>query len=169
MKQIISVLLSCCLLLSAGGCARQQQAEVPPQYDALVTLALQAMKDKWENDYYADFAPEEKYLEVKNTRLFVIKDGQGEPYFEDAAYVVEFVLFSNLMRSAPLYLDLNTGDSVVIKKDGTAEVGIDIVKVYMARTYSTDFSGIIEEIYDFQDRYDQVIRFDGADTASYVP
>lgn len=166
MRRIFLALLSGCLLLSAGGCARQQ-AEEPAPYEEQVTLALQALKEKWENDYYANYAADEKYLEIKNTRLFVIRDGLEIPYFEDVAYVVEFVLFSNYMRSAPLYLDVNTGDTVVIKKDGTAEVGVDILSVYMARTFSADFSGIIDEIYDYQDRYDQVIRFD--DQAAGAP
>ena len=168
MKRGVLVLVCCCLLLAAGGFSQQQAAEEPAPYEEQIAAAIQALKEMWENSCYADFAPDEKYLEIKNTRLFVIRDGQTSPSFADAAYVVEFMLLSNYYRSAPLYMNVGgAGDTVVIKKDGTAEaLSVNIFKTYMARTYSSDLSDIIEEIHDLQDHYHQVISFDGADTAA---
>lgn len=129
------------------------------EYDGEVQTALAEIKKQWQNLY--DQIPDlEPYLEVKNTRLiFLRKD--NEELLEDTHMIVEFILYSNYMGSAPYYDDAGQYNCVAFYEDGSMEVlRGNPFNEHRSRTYSSDFSGIIDSIEDCGSAYDQIIQME---------
>lgn len=134
-----------------------------------VEQAVEVLKAYWRDEVYEGFATDaaDGYLEIKNTRVVVI---QKEPeaadaelqeyadrYFGDVAYIVEFLLYTDVLGIAPYYHQTGEWDCVVVHEDGSMEVPAEHpFDAYRSRTYSMDFSGILAEVIDLGQAYNAV-------------
>lgn len=159
MKKMTMLMLLLMLISSLAGCKKNQPengaAASGSSYEKEVETAITAIKEAWLEDRgLQDVDP---YLEIKNTRIIFIKDNASEE-FKNYDYVVEFILFSNYFGSAPYYENVGVNDSVVVYKDGHAEVQKQNPFVmYRSRTFESDFSNIIETIIDLGPEYNQLL------------
>ncbi len=131
--------------------------EISTEHREYVEKAIEEMK-KCQKGLHAGMSEDELYLEIKNTRLITIKDNIDEDkdiygIFKDVECVVEFMVINNSYDAAPYYFHFN--DSYAIYKDGSVKAH-NAFNLYRNRTYSTNFSGIIDEIYDFGGAFDMV-------------
>jgi len=77
--------------------------------------------------------------------------------FEGVDHVIEFILFGNYYYTAPFYNNTYGRYSyVTVYEDGSMEVSGDIFDMYRGMTYSSDFTGIIEEVIDLGNACDGV-------------
>ena len=109
----------------------------------------------WEDEYDRFSIEEDRHFEIKNTRIITIKNNDIEQ-FENVKYLVEFVLYTNYMGSAPYYEDFCVYDTVVVYNDGEMEVQTNPIDRYRGRTYETDFSNFIKDIDDYCGYYNCV-------------
>lgn len=153
MKKITLLLM----VLSMFACAHAQHS-----YD--VETAIETLKDCWRDEVFA-FVPEgsEGYFEIKNTRLVQIKDSlppddeNALEIFGDVDCIVEFVIYSDELGSAPYYPQAENWRCVLIYEDGTMETVMrHPFEEYRARTYSLDLSGIIQNVIDLNQEYNAV-------------
>ena len=154
MKKFLVLLLILCLLLC--GCSSKSDApEIEKGQEKYITDATDALIKFWKAEY-SDSNISDNHLEIKNTRIITIKDNSNE-YFSDIECIVEFVLFSNYIDTAPYYLNVGVYDSVIFYKDGTLEVSPNYFNLYRGRTFSSDFSDVIDTIYDFEHYFNRII------------
>ncbi len=67
--------------------------------------------------------------------------------FENVYCVIDFVILSDYFGTAPYYCDAGIDNCVVVYRDGTMVVSRQsLFNQYRARTYSNDFSAIIEKV-----------------------
>ena len=157
--------ISLILILVITGCSgttNDNKADISS--DKRVSEAIETISDFWGN-HYDEYKLEDKYLKIINTRIINIKDNISEEVrrgdmFEDIDYIVEFELLSNYYNTAPYYVNIGTNNCVTVYKDGTADVQKSPFDLYRSRTFSTDFSPIIESIEDFEGQYNQIIKFE---------
>lgn len=120
--------------------------------------AVEALKACWRDEVYEGMAAD-GYLEVKNTRVVTVANApkaEGEAaqayadeYFGDVEYIVEFLLYVDLMGTAPYYQSAGAWSCVVVHTDGTMAVPAENpFDVYLAHTYILDLSGIVESVID---------------------
>lgn len=156
MKKMMCLLFAV-LILCSGSLAEDR-------YD--VEAAIETLKACWRDEVYA-FAPEknEGYLEIKNTRLVLIReeltedDEIAQELFGNVECIVEFVLFSDLLDLAPYYQPADSWQCVLIRRDGTMETAVQHpFDQYSSRTYSFDFSNIIEDVLDLNQTHNGVFR-----------
>lgn len=180
MKKSIALLAALCLLFSATAYAEplfdrlltlfddtpstaQQPAD---EYAELMNDAIAALTDAWREEYreHADFYSV-GYLEIKNARVVSINDDlsqldpllKGDTYFSDVDCIVEFMLLDNYMNTAPYYASSGLLSNVVFYTDGSWDVPkMSYFDSYRARTFNTDFSGIIKSIVDLGCAYNAV-------------
>ena len=155
MKRLMSCLLMLMMLLPAGMCDEE--------YD--VDAAIGLLKTCWREEY-ASMEKLSGYLEIKNTRIVKIADEPkadesvqeyADKYFGDVDYIVEFMLYSDLMGMAPYYQDAGMWDCVIAYEDGSMEVAAkNVFYDYRARTYSFDISGIVADVIDLNQQYNEV-------------
>lgn len=136
------------------------------EHDSEIQTALTEIQKQWKS-LYSETPEAEPYLEVKNTRLIFLREdredtledtGMDEDYLAEADIIVEFVLFSDYMGSAPYYENIGIYDCVAFNRDGSIKVlDRNPFQLYRARTYNSDFSDIIESIEDCGSSYDQII------------
>ena len=136
--------------LSGLASSREVSREKAQEYAA---RALEMLKDTWKEEYGSDYYEGHKgYLEIKNTRvLFIRDDVQGtneKKYFDDVRCIVEFIFLCDYFGSEPYYSVATTKENVLFKKDGSAETVSHYMERYRSISYNSDYSGIIEEIYD---------------------
>ncbi len=176
MKIRIAGILVCLLLatLCLTGCTKgQAEPGIDPAHAEAVEQAIEVLKAHWEQSYAETSDFTNGYLEIKNTRIIKIKDEPTTPdgdstnttlisQFGNVEYVVEFMLYSDYFGSSafgdkPYYTNISLDDAVVIYKDGSAEVRRQTpFEIYRSRTYSLDYSGIIEDIADLGSAYNAV-------------
>ncbi len=133
---------------------------------ALVEDAIEILEEHWEESYEEDlgisWSEPDGHFEIKNTRVIKIKDNIKEDdkayqYFGDVEYVIEFVLFTDYLASAPYYKDYGLSNSVLVYEDGDLEVSPhNLFDLYKNYTYSFDYSEIIDEIVDYGDKFNCV-------------
>lgn len=164
MKRIAAILLMI-LLLCSGALAQGAEIEISEEQDAIVLQAIEALKDYWTQDYQKNGFQSGGYLEIKNTRIFTIHDeptgGALEAAdkialadFGEVEYVVEFMLLSDYYGTGPVYyLNAAAYDHVVFYTDGTTKVTINPFNMFRGKSYSNDFSGIIEDVQDLGGAY----------------
>ena len=160
MRKLICVLLLLAVVAGCCACGRKDGGK----YDGMVKLAVEELKRHWTNEIYAPDGNVEKgegYLQIVNTRVINIKDepvtGFDTDMFDNVDYIVEFVIFDNYYYSAPFYYSSNShNDHVAVYKDGSMEVTGDLFNIYRSRYYTSDFSGVIDEVTDLGDKYDEV-------------
>ena len=122
-----------------------------------VRSAVKEIKKAWKENYdkYAYEDTEDRYVEIKNTRLVKIKANTTTEEFKNVDYIVEFVLFSNHLRTAPYYMDSGVLDCVVVYKNGKSEVVRNPIRMYLTKTYNQDFSGFIQSVTDYEDAFNE--------------
>lgn len=154
----------------------EAEADTAGEYDGIVLQAIDALKDAWlevygkrANVYLMLSASFTGYLEIRNTRVIRIRENPHQidetasesdiaaDTFGNVDYLVEFIVFSEYMGSAPYYESTNMWDCVAVLRDGTFEAqGRNPLVQYRSRTGELDLSGIIEEIIDLGDEYNAV-------------
>ena len=143
-------------LLCASCSSKEDQTKKPTEkHDEVITKAIKELKDYWEDEYDRFSIEEDRHFEIKNTRIITIKNNDIEQ-FENVKYLVEFVLYTNYMGSAPYYEDFCVYDTVVVYNDGEMEVQTNPIDRYRGRTYETDFSNFIKDIDDYCGYYNCV-------------
>lgn len=156
-KQILICLLMLALLIPCGLCETE--------YD--VAAAVEALKTYWRDEAYAFAEDQDGYLEIKNTRIVVIADEpkaenedmqpQMDKCFADVDYIVEFILYSDMLGAAPYYQNAGSWNCVVVRKDGSMEVPAESpFDDYRSHTYSLDVSGIVADVIDLNQEYNAV-------------
>ena len=164
MKRIIAVLLLWVMLLSLAACGSPPEEGVVPMDDSEITgsvvpKAVSALKGRWK-DIYSESGKKygtetDGYFEIKNTRVFTIRETDVEE-FRDVAYIVEFMLFTDYYGLAPYYRNVTGLDSsVVVYRSGKMEVR-ELLNQYIAKYYVGNYSQLsfIESIQDYGDRFD---------------
>jgi hypothetical protein len=165
MKKLLCILAAVMLLLPCAGAFALSES-------AAAIQARQALLSHWKELYQTDsYQGHAGYLEIKNTRVFTIRDtvssGSGEgsskevreandkkarEAFGDVACIVEFLLLSDYYMTEPYYAFVGAYDHVIVRKDGSVSVSAGSpFQRYRAVTYSNDFSGIIEKTDDLKD------------------
>ena len=139
-----------------------QNSEIPDWQDEAVKKAIIELK----NAHKKSVSPEnqdDQYLEIKNTRLISIKEDAKDDYgvFDDVKYVIEFMLLTNYHGTSPYYS--YTTDSYAIYENETIKQH-DAFILFRSMGYSSDFSDIIDEIYDLGGAYNEVFHLE-----TYVP
>ena len=164
---ILAVLLAVMTLAAAVlgalalfGNSGNSHSAAPAEVRKAADSAISALAEQWE-DIYDEADISDGYLEIKNTRVIEIEPNNEEELFEDVAYVVEFLLFSNYYGAAPYYNSNVGNDCVLVYKDGSCKVsGMNIFMAYSSRTYEFDYSHLTEEIYDLGDNCNRVMHLD---------
>ena len=148
------------MLLTVTACKSKKKKSTAPTQDETVVAAVETLEKYWIEFYKQEqYEGEDGYFEIKNTRKIEIKDtvtgadaDVAAEMFGDVDYIVEFVLYTeyypqSYVSQAPL------SDRVIVYDDGRMEVGRDLFKDYSARVYSFDYSGIVESVEDYGDKY----------------
>ncbi len=154
MKKFLICLLAAALLIPAGLCETE--------YD--VAAAVETLKNCWRDEVYSFGQELPGYLEIKNTRVVVIADEigiedafeqeQAEKCFSGVDYIVEFMLYADMLGTAPYYQNAGSWNCVAVREDGSMEVLIENpFDAYRARTYSFDVSGIVADVIDLDQEY----------------
>ena len=144
----------------------QAQLELAQQEDKLIAKAIEQLKSYYKAEYekYDDYAGE-GYLEVIHTQVVYVKDEidvdescwkSAESTFGEVQSIVEFVVRDDWFYTAPYYYVTHGTISVVVAEDGTTKLlAQNLFNMYRGRTFSTDFSGIIESISDRGSEFNQ--------------
>ena len=136
------------------------------------TLVNEAIGVLAENsaDYWWDSNnPDKEYtLDIRSTRIICIRDdfdeaqeesllSVQEELFGNVRYIIEFYVYSDLLDSTYSY---PTTTDVIIYDDGNMEWSSKgYLQKYVSRTFSNDFSAIIDQVIDLHEEYNQVIHF----------
>ena len=155
MKKLLVLLLIFCLLLCSCSSKNGDAPVIEKRQEDYIKDATDAVKKYWKAEY-SERGIDNTYLEIKNTRIITIKDNNNE-YFSDIECIVEFVLYSNYYETAPYYTNIGTNDCVIFYKNGTVEVSPNYFNLYRGRTFSFDYSDVIDTIYDFEHYFNRVI------------
>lgn len=147
MKKICALVLCALMLLCLASCKKTQAG-----HDQVLTDAVSAVKDYWQAMYDESTAETDGYFEIKNTRLITIGENELRE-FENVAYLVEFVLYTDYFGTAPYHDNACAYDTVIVYKDGTMEVTSNRIWHYRTTTYETDYSAFIAAIDDYHDTY----------------
>ena len=165
MKKYLTIFICLLIIASFVGCSNSQTEEQKKVgSDERVLDAIDVISEHWNNEY-EEREIKDKYLEITNTRIVNIKDDINseaiygkDDLFKGIDYIVEFELISNYHETAPYYFNVWQDNFVIVYKDGTTKVSNNILNMYKAATYSTDFSPIIESLEEFHDEYDQILK-----------
>ncbi len=159
MKKVLSVIVALFIMLCClSGCDSAPKAE--KWQKEYVDTAIEKLTDLWQGEYSGQDDIESYYLEIKNTRIISILENDVKE-FKDIEYIVEFIIFADMYDSAPYYMNSYMYNTVAFYKDGSsAVIPKNLFEIYGSKNYSYDFSEIIDEIYDLEHAYNQVIEFD---------
>ena len=128
----------------------------PRSKDRDILTAINHLSETWQ-----DFFTEHNrtgYLEIKNTRKITIKHSNTTSYFQDVDYIIEFLIYTNYLGTAPYYSYPHIYDTVVIYSNGSMEVlEYNPIVAYTSSTFSTDYSGFIYSIVDCGSLYNGVL------------
>ena len=157
MKKALLIILSFILAFCLTACDNNIPSDnnIPKE---LVDDAIEELKSEWKDIYNANQNHIEcdGYFEIKNTRIIEI-DKTDIEMFKDIEYIIEFVLYTDYFGSAPYYSSIGLSDSVIVYGNGAMEVsGRNLLEVYRAHTFDSDFSDIVKEVYDCRDKYNCV-------------
>ena len=143
MKKLYSLLLVLCLIFSLSACGTDK--------NDIVSKAVSVLENHWEDLYEDSKVETDGHFEIKNTRVVNIKENNTEE-FKNIDYIVEFILYTDYLGSAPYYQNVGIDDTVVVYKDGTMEVQRNLINLYRNKYYSNDFD-FIKSIDDYGDKY----------------
>ncbi len=152
----MAILALVAVILGVTACGKQD--EVPSttesKHHELVTEATEQLKSHWKEYCEDPDSNMDGYFEIKNVRVITIKDNEIEQFdLKDAAYIIEYELYTDYMGSAPYYENCGIDNNVVVYKNGTMEVSSNVIQMYRGQTYQTDFSDFMEAIDDCHDQY----------------
>ncbi len=145
--------------------AAQQQLDSNLTESEMMKSAVALLKDTWLNDSKLGYKSagnmsQHGYLEILHTQLSYISESASadESLFNGIFYnvycVIDFVLLSDYYGTEPYYVDAGINTSIVVYRDGTAEVCRNsIFAKYSARTYSYDYSDIISSVKNLGSEY----------------
>ena len=164
MKRVLCLLLTCILCLGLVACtdAGKNDETSVSSVDTTVEKAINLLKAKWIENYSEHQTKAEaadKYLEIKNTRVITIKSNDDDN-FKDISKIVDFMLLDNYYLSSPLYLFNGTDSNVIFYRDGRTEVCSNYFKTVFGKTYSSDFSDIIEAVDDLGGTYNAIYHLE---------
>ena len=176
MKRRLCLLLIALLLISgalAEGTRAPHEADAG-EYDGIVEPALEAALEAWRLAYSSSmYEGHAGYLEIKNTRVLKIaeaphdanpvsdKPDRAAETFGGLKYIVEFTFASDYFLTEPYYTigTAPVATNALIHADGSVTLsGNSLLAMYSSRTYSYDYSGIIEQIIDLNGAYNAVYR-----------
>ena len=143
MKKLYSLLLVLCLIFSLSACGTDK--------NDIVSKAVSVLENHWEDLYEDSKVETDGHFEIKNTRVVNIKENNTEE-FKNIDYIVEFILYTDYLGSAPYYENVGIDDTVVVHKDGTMEVQRNLINRYRNKYYSNDYD-FIKSIDDYGDKY----------------
>jgi hypothetical protein len=154
----MAVVMSTLLFLVLSGSAGSSLVE-----DKNVDLAISALTLKWKELFQQKKAGN-GYLEIAYTRVLEI-DPSANAFIssklyrgDQIEYIVEFVLFSDSLRSAPYYHNENTYHNVIIYRDRTTRVEQrGILRMYTAATYKVDYSDFVKNIINYGTAFNRTI------------
>lgn len=160
MKRVFALLLATVITLFCSSCSAKEtsaNAEKKPteKHDAVITKAIEELKDYWEDLYEESKVENDGYFEIKNTRIITIKDNDTE-LFDNIKYIIEFELYTDYMGSAPYYEDVGVYNTVVVYEIGKMDVESNLIRAYRNKTYQTDYSGFIKSVDDYHGYYNCV-------------
>lgn len=125
----------------------------PPTAEEAAEKALKEMRTIWRSQG-------DGYFSVRSTRVIYIRqdidqneDSVAYQIFGDTVCLVEFVLYSDYLGSAPYYANYNINNWVALKQDGSLKVMNDPFAIYRNRTYRFDFSDIISSVVNLGDQF----------------
>lgn len=157
MKRVIS-LITCLLVLvmTFSGCGTVKDTNgnvIDKQTQQYIEKALSIINTEWKSTYIknANAFQSDKTVEIINTRVINIKENDIED-FKDIVAVVEFDILSDYYGSSPYYSNIQQHDTVTFYKDGTTKT-LDIFNRYRQKNYTTDYSGIIDNIIECGEAY----------------
>jgi len=154
MKRFFSLILVIACLFALHASAEEHQMDA----------VIDALKEAWVQEY-AEFGNSDGYLQILHARAVHIRDDAGsvsefaQNTFGEIDIVYEFIVLDNYFGTAPYYAYSGMLNNVVLYKDGTLEVlPRSIFNDYRARTYTIDFSGIIESVEELDEAYNQTFN-----------
>lgn len=151
----------------------EAQLQLELSEEKLVSQALDMVKDAIRETYYAPQRYRSNdprgYLEVLSTRVVYINRDiatqkeyiqKYEEHFSNVYCVIEFVLLSDYMGTAPYYAYTGGFSSVKVYLDGTMEVNrsAPLFNVYMSQTYDTGLGRIVKSISNLGSTYNGVFH-----------
>ncbi len=120
--------------------------------EKMIEEAIVKLEEYWKSEYEKGNI-EDKYFEIKNTRVIKIKENDIEE-LKNVKYIIEFDIYSNWMNSTPYYENVKQGDNVVIYNDGTMEVRNGVFRIYRAKSYNIKFADtLIDSITDYHNDF----------------
>lgn len=137
-----------------------------------IKIATVALKETWikvyndissaaEGDVFTPENLDDRKIEIKGVRLIKVNENNIESY-KDVEYIVEYVLYSNRYRTSPYYVREDIYDTVLVYKDGRAEVAFNnILKSYADMFELESVSKLVGEITYYDDEYDKIIDLNG--------
>lgn len=156
MKKVIAIIL----ILTFASCVISGCSEEDKQQKAYVKEAIYEIKDAWE-DYYDELDySDSRYLEIKDTRIIMINENTTVKEFQDVECIVEFVLLSDHYGIRDYYEDAGTLNNVVFYKDGTTKTDQQLIENYIVYTFDYKLDGIVDEVHELGNEYNQVLEFD---------
>lgn len=168
MKRAITILLSAALMLSMAACGGSSAKP----YDNEVQLALRTLEDVWAQQFSVDNGT----IIIKDTRVIVLNENYLEniadsvtvEYPSDVLYIVEFILstnYRNISYDENSFCENTTMfNTVLIYKDGHAEMKLNLIQHLVSTSYILDLSGIIQDVIELGSAYNQTIEI--RDTSS---
>ena len=149
----LALLLALVMLITVTACGKKED-----ETDSAIVAAVETLEKHWTELYrQTQYAGVDGYFEIKNTRKIEIRDtvsvnDTAKDMFDGVDYIVEFVVFTEYYPQAYVsQAPLNS--HVIVYDDGRVEVGGDLLTDYSRRTYSFDYSGIVESVEDYDDKY----------------
>lgn len=157
MRRIWALTMVLCLLLCMTACGKDSTVEQAggSEHHAMITKAVAAVKDHWRSLYETDGPGTDGHFEIKNTRVITVKKNEIK-LFQNVAYIIEFVIYTDWFGSAPYYENVGRDDTVVVYRDGTMQVKDNQIRAYRSTTYQMDYSGFISKIDDYREQYNCV-------------
>ena len=80
--------------------------------DTMIKEAVELITEYWE-ELYAEDDIGDGYFEIKNTRVIYIKENDIEQ-FKDKKYIIEFIIYTDYMGTAPYYSNVGMYSNVVV-------------------------------------------------------
>ena len=145
----------------------------------MVNEAIEVLAERWDENYWESEYPDKEYLlDIRSTRVVCIRDsfdeeqndtiaGVREELFGEVQCIIEFLLYTDYLsvgeiesgQNVGYYVNPMTDDNVIVYKDGSMECVSEYLQRYRSRTFTVDFSTVIDQVIDLHEEYNQVIRF----------
>ena len=185
MKKISILLLITifCFSSTSAVFASEPAEKIDPQLTDMVNEAIEVLAERWDENYWESEYPDKEYLlDIRSTRVVCIRDSFDEEQndiiaevreelFGEVQCIIEFLLYTDFFsigefesgQNVGYYPNLMAYDNVVVYKDGSMECVSEYLQRYRSRTFTVDFSTVIDQVIDLHEEYNQVIHFQNHD------